>query len=154
MLRPRNFGQSVRLADGRVLVAGGMTLDNEPVRSMMTSVEIFNPATNSWTAAADLSQARYAHVLVLLPNGLILVMGGARDYDCCWTENSFVREIEVYHPAVNRWHTAGEFLRPAIFAVGTVLPDDRVWITGGQGTSTGSASWQDTWLINPMPANP
>ena len=66
MVTPRLDGESVRLPDGRVLVAGGFNYEN-PVPKIWASTEIYDPASNTWTAAANLAQARYTHDLVSAP---------------------------------------------------------------------------------------
>lgn len=158
MVNPRIFGQSVRLSDGRVLVAGGINLEDSLKsglnRKMSTSAEIYNPASNTWTATADLSQARYAHNLVLLLDGRVLASGGARDWDTSFTDNSFVREIEIYDPAVNLWSTAGELPQPSANAAGVLLPDGRVWVIGGQAGQSGAMYLSNTWLITSNSTQP
>jgi hypothetical protein len=146
MVKPRYLAQSVRLSDGRVLVAGGMTLEDKPLQKISASAEIYDPTSNAWTAAAALAEARYAYVL-LLSNGQVLAVGGARDYDCCWTESSFVHEIEVYDPVADRWHTADELPQPGANTAAALLPDGRLWVTGGQAGQFGATFWSDTWLI-------
>jgi len=151
MVKPRIFGESVRLLDGRVLVVGGVnledTLSDSPNQKKSASAEIFDPISDTWTATGELSQARYGHVIKLLLDGRVLVSGGARDGDCCWTNDSFVREIEVYDPESGAWIPAGDLLQPAIYSAGILLPDGRVWITGGQSGESGISFWSDTWLI-------
>jgi hypothetical protein len=151
MVTPRGFGASVRLPDGRVLVAGGFTYEN-PVPKIWASTEIYDPASNTWTAAADLAQARYTHALVLLPDGQVLAVGGARDADYLWGGDSFVREIERYDPAANAWRTVGELPQPRAQATANLLPDGRVWLAGGRNDTT---YFSDSWLIGPRaPAPP
>jgi N-acetylneuraminic acid mutarotase len=151
MVTPRNFGASVRLPDGRVLVAGGLTYEN-PVPKTWASTEIYDPALNTWTAVADLAQARYTHALVLLPDGQVLAVGGARDADYLWSGDSFVREIERYDPVANAWRTVGELPEPRAQATANLLPDGRVWLTGGRNNTT---YFSDTWLLGPRtPAPP
>jgi N-acetylneuraminic acid mutarotase len=144
MVKMRIQAQSVRLPDGRVLVAGGITLEDVSLLKMSAKTEIYDPASNAWTATADLSQARYNHVLVLLPDGQVLAVGGARDYDNHLTENSFVREIERYDPVANDWRIVGELPQPREHATATLLLDGRVWVTGGRYLAT---HWSDTYLI-------
>ena len=146
MVKPRCYGQSARLPDGRVLVAGGLALEDKPFPKISTSAEIYDPISNTWTVAADLAQARYSYDddLVLLPGGQVLAVGGARDW--YWTGNSFVREIERYDPAANEWRTVGELPRPRAEASATLLPDGRVWLAGGR---TDTTYFSDTWLIGP-----
>src|SRR5215470_12738939 len=63
----------VRLRDGRVLVPGGHTAPHLPV----SSADLYDPRTGTWTAAGFMSIARAGHVAVLLNgNRGALVMGG------------------------------------------------------------------------------
>jgi phage baseplate assembly protein gpV len=146
MISPRIWAQSVRLQDGRVLVAGGMTLEEMPANKLSASAEIFDPATSAWTAAAAMMQPRYSHFLVLLPDGQVLALGGARDWACCWTSSSFVREIERYDPVTDKWRTVGELPQPRADAAATLLSDGRVWLTGGRWSYTTHGA--DSWLIS------
>src|SRR5215208_4016007 len=59
------------LADGRVLVAGGYNSSGPTA-----SAEIYDPATNSWSAADSLDTARYDHTATALADGRVLVAGG------------------------------------------------------------------------------
>ncbi len=145
MVKPHQFSDSVRLPDGRVLVAGGVLPDPSTPRPSACA-EIYDPASNTWTAAANLSQARFLHGLVLLPDSKVLAVGGARDWDSSWTNNSFVREIELYDPVANAWRTVGELPEPRALATATLLPDGRVWLAGGRNDTTYFA---DSWLIGP-----
>jgi hypothetical protein len=62
----------VRLPDGRVLVPGGHTAPHTPV----SSADLYNPTTGTWSAAGFMSVLRAGHVAVLLDSGTPLVMGG------------------------------------------------------------------------------
>src|SRR6266571_6025478 len=54
---------ATRLADGRVLVAGGAASGGGPT----AAAEIYDPATRVWTAAAQMTTARTGHTATLLP---------------------------------------------------------------------------------------
>lgn len=146
MVKPRLLAQSVRLQDGRVLVAGGMTLQDMPANKLSASAEIYDPASRTWTAAAAMSQPRYSHFLAPLPDGQVLAFAGARDMDCCWTDDSFVREIERYDPVANTWQLAGELPQPRAQASATFLQDGRIWLAGGRWSYTMHGA--DSWLIS------
>lgn len=150
MITPRQFAAPVRLPDGRVLVVGGLTYE-DPAPKIWASTEIYDPASNTWTAAANLAQARYTHALALLPDGQVLAVGGARDADYLWNANSFVREIERYDPVANAWRTVGALPQPRAAAAAALLPDGRLWLTGGR---TATASLSDTWLIGARVESP
>ena len=62
------------LGNGQMLVAGGLNI-NEPLTTP-TSAKLYNPATNSGSAAADLPSGRRDHTATLLGNGQVLVAGG------------------------------------------------------------------------------
>ena len=48
---------------------------------MIDSVEIFDPATGSWTEVAAMSQPRLAHRASRLDDGTVLVTGGMQTLD-------------------------------------------------------------------------
>ena len=62
----------LRLRDGRVLVPGGHTAPHAPV----SSADLYNPRTGTWSAGGFMSVLRAGHVAVLLDSGTPLVMGG------------------------------------------------------------------------------
>ena len=151
MVIPRFCNESVQLPDGRVLITGGVPLESREALTITASAEIYDPASNAWTAAADLSQARYSHILVRLADDQILAVGGVRDWDNRWTENSFVREIERYDSVANKWRIVGKLPQPRANSTATLLLDGRVWVTGGRYMGTHSS---DTWLISLPYAHP
>jgi len=152
MVTPRVQASAIKLWDGRVLLVGGLNTAENP--SVLASTEIYDPATNRWTAAAPLSQPRYAFTLEMLPDGQVITLGGARQYDNPWNEASFVREIESYDPLADRWYIAGELPQPVTYAAAAFLPDGRLWLSGGGAGHAIAPAWADTWLITPAMTQP
>ena len=68
MIEARQYHTATLLADGRVLVAG----DN----SVTIDAEVYDPATDSWTATGPMIQPRQGHFATLLQDGRVLVAGG------------------------------------------------------------------------------
>jgi len=98
----RSGATGTLLADGRVLIVGGG--DGESAgRRALTSAEIFDPASASFTTTGSLTQRRYKHGAVALPSGDVLIIGGSdeRDY------GGKLRSVERYDAASGRFHAAG-----------------------------------------------
>src|SRR6266581_7357870 len=77
MTVPRAAHSSTRLADGRVLIAGGCTDDGCNLCCDGTATaEIFDPATGNFRRTGSMRLSRDDHRAVLLPDGRVLVAGG------------------------------------------------------------------------------
>ena len=92
MATARYLHRAVLLPSGNVLVSGGqgfappppppcnntpsMPMLCAPTVMVLNSSEIYNPATGTWSEAAQMPYERYAHSMVTLPSGLVLVTGG------------------------------------------------------------------------------
>lgn len=72
MTAMRSIPTFTTLADGRVLVAGGTVSGG----TRTNAAEIYNPDTNTWTAAAPMASGQAAHQAVLLTDGSVLVISG------------------------------------------------------------------------------
>jgi hypothetical protein len=109
---PRSSHRCVRLADGRILVTGGMI--NAPVGTggpATSSCEIYDPATNTLSATGSMLQPRMGHCLNVLPDGRVFASGGFAD----WTDagpnfaarlNTATNTTELWIPTTGTW-TAG-----------------------------------------------
>lgn len=69
----RCFHAATLTASGSVLVAGGVFEERGPA---LSSAELYDPVSNTWTQAADMTEARQAPAAALLPSGEVLVAGG------------------------------------------------------------------------------
>lgn len=72
MLFHRSNHEAVLLADGRVLVIGGTTLES----GFVDSNEVFDPNTGNWSLHSVMSENRTDHTASLLQSGTVLVAGG------------------------------------------------------------------------------
>ncbi|MFP2934237.1 kelch repeat-containing protein, partial [Pyxidicoccus sp. 3LG] len=75
----RSAHTATLLADGRVLVVGGMRrLGTFPIPTSepVASAELYDPTTDTWSATSPLAEARYSHTATLLADGRVLVVGG------------------------------------------------------------------------------
>src|SRR4051812_30390885 len=63
LVTPRYLHTGTLLANGRVMLVGGLVPDVTP------SCEIYNPVSNSWAPTGSLHVGRYGHGSVLLADG-------------------------------------------------------------------------------------
>jgi N-acetylneuraminic acid mutarotase len=132
MSTPRRLHTTTRLADGRVLVAGGIAGPPATPSTGVASAEIYDPAANTWTPVGAMLEPRFSHSATLLPNNKVLVAGGsaARSPE----SNRALRGAELFDPATGQWTASppmaeGRFGHPAVS-----LKDGRVLVVGGAMT--------------------
>ena len=77
LVNPHADGHTATLLpDGKVLVAGGYdSLTGADLVETMTSAELYDPRTESWTATGSLNWGHGFETAILLPNGEVLVVG-------------------------------------------------------------------------------
>jgi large repetitive protein len=80
--KPRGVFAAIALADGRVLVTGGLNqgtagcLDRGDNPQSFSSTYLYDPGRDAWERAGLLSTARSDPAIALLPDGRVLVAGG------------------------------------------------------------------------------
>ncbi len=132
---------SVRLGDGRVLLAGGCTATGGSTR-----VELLDPATGNLRRAGDLGVARGRAAATLLADGTVLLAGGCTTIAC----GSVLASAEVYDPATDRWTATANAMgsaRGGHFAA--ALADGRVIVGGGCPDGTCTRVLASTDLYDP-----
>ncbi|MBL9078795.1 MAG: hypothetical protein JNL08_14910 [Planctomycetes bacterium] len=175
MATARMMHAACRLADGRVMVAGGasaLDLANLTVTAL-SSVEIWNPATGTWSAGAAIGGARIAPALTLLPNNQVMVSGGVQvSYFgsipiAANSTNAVQRWTPPPTPGPGSWTAGPNMPIETAFHHGTTvtLADGRVLVTGGIDVVSllsvqnaapiqGAAVYNPTlnsWTSTPMP---
>ena len=127
LVHPRYGHTATLLLDGRVLTVGGV-IDSFYGFSYYT--EIYQPATNSWSAAGNLFQWRAFQATVLLPDGRVLTMGGEVP------GVSIVSTAEIFDPATGNWAETNAMMAPRAFFDAIPLPDGKVLAAGGLSSGT------------------
>jgi N-acetylneuraminic acid mutarotase len=113
------------LADGKVLVAGGQYFTNGSPIIILSSSELYDPATGAWSATGSLTNPRYSHTASLLPDGKVLVAGGYN--------SGTLSSVELYNPTTGNWSSAGDLEIQRYLHTATSLADRKVLFAGGVG---------------------
>jgi N-acetylneuraminic acid mutarotase len=112
------------LKDGRVLVAGGwwLTENSDPSHA---EAQIYDPARNAWTPTGSLNTARAYDMLVTLPDGRVVAIGGVDP------KYKTLATCELYDPDTGAWTFTGPLPWAAFGGAYGLLPDGRVMLAGG-----------------------
>ncbi len=127
MSTDRTKHSATRLASGRVLVVGGYstTTSSGVTQTNLRSVDLYDPANNTWSSTSSLADARQSHTATLLPDGKVLVAGGYAGRD--------LASAEIYDPQTGRWSATNPLATARSGHTATLLPNGKVLVTSGQG---------------------
>ena len=134
----RHKHDAVVLRDGRVLITGGA--DERDSRGTYNSTELFHPGSGTFTRGPAMKLARYKHngASTLLPNGAVLIAGGAS-------------RAEILDPLGRMFSIVGGDARMAgQFSAAAPTRAGQVLITGGYGDGRGPQA--SAWLYRPARA--
>ncbi|WP_194775694.1 Kelch repeat-containing protein [Pararhodonellum marinum] len=122
MQTPRAAHTATRLNDGSVLICGGFEGSNT---KRLSSAEIYDPASKSFTKTARLTTPRIAHSSSLMSGGKVLIAGG---YD-----GNALSTTEIYDPESKTFSKGPDLNTPRYGHTATLLPDGKILIAGGVG---------------------
>ncbi len=126
----RRNAPGILLGDGKVLVTGGITYQVK--YGSLSSAELFDPGTNTWTSTGSMGTTRRSHFMVRLTNGKILVGGGTND------NGTILQSTEIYDPATGLFTAAPDMPQIRTDAHAALLSNGHVIIFGGySGTGAG-----------------
>ncbi len=133
---PGTFG-IVLLNNGKVLVSGGF--DNNT--TTLSSTEIFDPNSGTWTVSTNMNNPRVQHTSVLLDNGNVIVIGGYFRTAGLTTINL---AAELFNPSLGRWSTTAEISEGKIQFATKKLKSGAVIIIGGSIYNSQLASFPNS----------
>jgi len=121
------------LTNGKVLMAGGTTRASDKLCvEGITSAELYDPSTKSFTKTGSLSALRYAHTATALLDGKVLVAGGfGYGFDCSDLGEAPQTSAELYNPSTGTFQTTSSMVAARSAHTATLLPNGNVLITGG-----------------------
>jgi hypothetical protein len=90
------------LSDGRVMLIGG-SVGGMAASAAVTTVQVWDPANNSWTQAASLGTSRTLPAVTVLGDGRVVVAGGGTGTN--WS-TSLTATVEIWSPVTQAWTAA------------------------------------------------
>ena len=127
------FGLSVTEVDGDIYAAGGTQFLGYWVYDVLSVVEKYNPAADTWETASPLPSPLSYHASVNI-DGKIYVLGG-RDL----AEFSF-NTVQLYDPLTDTWETKAP-MPTARDSFACVSVNNKIYAIGGQISANNS--WDD-----------
>ncbi len=137
MTTVREDATATLLPSGQVLIAGGLNNGTGGQGNPTSSAELYNPSTNTFDATGSMTTARFGATATLLPNGKVLIAGGATGSLPCLSGCGFpattISSAEVYDPASGTFTaTSNSMTSERAWATATLLPNGKVLVAGGQ----------------------
>lgn len=139
MTQARADQAAVVLNDGKVLLAGGVSNGNQ---GALTSAELFDPSSSTFSPAGSMTTARGAGVQAqLLPDGSVLVMGGEAPGTPITSD--------LYHPATGKFSSGPDLSVLDDLYGSTRLNDGRIFLLGSATGCTAEVCPMVVYLYDP-----
>lgn len=94
-----------------------------------TTVEEYDPATDTWTEKSSMPTARSFHSACAVEGRIYIIGGGGSGSYGSW--NNPIHVMEMYEPATDTWTEIGSIPRPMINS-GYAVIDGKIYIIGGE----------------------
>ena len=125
MIASRAQHSATLLPDGRVLIAGGGSGN----ASILTSAELYDPATGTFRATGPMTAARRMHTATLLPDDKVLIVGG-------YGAGGVLASAELFDPRTGTFTPTGSLTTARGGHTAILLATGKVLIVGGYGWNT------------------
>ncbi len=141
MTTPRYGPTATLLADGKVLVTGGVG-PGVSVLPRLSSAELYDPQSGSFTAIGNMAVGRVLHTATLLDDGRVLIAGGT---DASGGGGAATASAELYDPSAGTFTLTGSMASERADHTATLLASGKVLIVGGWNGHAADAADDPPW---------
>jgi len=125
MVQFRRLHRATELRNGKILITGGLGGTSNTANSLLSTAELYDPATGTFTqTTGGLIAARRSHQAILLYTGKVLTVGGNG------ASSVLLNSAELYDPATNTFKATGNMIT-ARSPLLTRLPNGKVLVSDG-----------------------
>ena len=119
------------MVDGKIYAVGGWVTLRRNKFEALSTVEMYDPATDTWTQKADMPSTRGGPAIAVV-DGKIYVIGGwvhgVRDGVCTGKD---LKMVEIYDPVTDTW-AQGTSMPTARFNISGVAISAKIYAIGGE----------------------
>jgi len=140
MVLPRVGHRLAILNSGKALIAGGM----DSLTTLVTGCELYDSATQSFTATGALLQGRIDPTVIKLNDGRVLAMGGNLYGSASVSEGGgrapgvpALSTCEIYDPGPGTWSATADMGWKRRMPEAIKLADGRIFVSGGVDDTDG-----------------
>ena len=120
---------STAVVDDKVYIIGGSLFENNAGPFGLSTVEVYDPQTNTWQRGADMPTPR-TDAKAAVVNGTIYVFGGYNSKDNFLQHWKMADRVEAYDPLTDTWTRKKEMpISRFYFGLGVVA--GKVYLIGG-----------------------
>ena len=152
MTTPRAYHTATLLKNGKVFIAGGSIEVSFGSALAHGTTEIFDPATNAFSPAGLMTDARVSHTATLLPDGQVLIAGGGNTLvDVTDPPGDAIPYAELYNPNRGRFTRIANMLYARQSHQAVLLKNGNVLITGGYDQNHNRLATAELYEPHPSP---
>jgi hypothetical protein len=128
MIAARAGHTATLLTNGKVLIAGGAQDVRTGPTLVLTSAELYDPSSGTFTATGNMTTPRQQHTATLLADGRVLIAGGSQEHP---GQTVDLASAELYDPSTGTFTATGDLSTAQHEHAATLLGNSKILIAGG-----------------------
>lgn len=121
---PGRLAATAQTLGGKIFLFGGYTVAEDGTERSLPQVDVYDPETEAWTAAAPMPVPVDDAMSGVWRDSLIYLVSG-------WHDSDNVANVQIFDPAKNAWRQATPIPGPPVFGhAGGIAGDAIVYVDG------------------------